>query len=502
MKISIWLLSMLVSLAGIAQADLSLKIKDDWYLTYGSNGLKVGDTMPGIQLKMVNVPTGKSRLADFKGKLVILDFWSTSCSVCIDDFPYMESLQKQFGDKIQIILTNPFETQEQIQQRFNGRYKGRIKIPDLPSIVANYSWQTWNELLRVSSLFKAFPCRSVPLHVWIDGKGIIRLIGGHENTYPDKIKDLLAGKEIDFIYGSTAPNIPNLSEDKKVSYYKVLGSLKHTPVSYGSFITPYNNELNGNINVIIDSITNTQSRYFINQDLLYLYEQALSGTWKIPSDVLYCALPFYNGGGGLAVFSKGVDTANYSSREELTGRRSTDKDLRKSEYCYEQVVPLDLPDKKKRQYMLEDLNRYFEQRLGTTVVVEKRKIPCYVLVRLAAEDKISSPAGSSDESGVSVLEKDGKKLKKFTAIDLLSVFQLTIPANPELQSFLLQKKRSNNLFLLMNGTGWMEDKKVSLTLPIETLKTMDELNVALHSFGLGIVEQEREIEVMVIKQVK
>src|SRR5688572_7574854 len=75
-------------------------IKDEWFWKYGSKGLQVGNKMPDIPLGVViNNKTGKTRFSEFKGKLLILDFWDTYCSSCIEGFPKMVQLQKEFGDK-------------------------------------------------------------------------------------------------------------------------------------------------------------------------------------------------------------------------------------------------------------------------------------------------------------------------------------------------------------------------------------------------------------------
>lgn len=41
---------------------------------------------------------------DFKGKVLILDFWATYCPPCIEEIPHLNALQEQYGaDNLQII---------------------------------------------------------------------------------------------------------------------------------------------------------------------------------------------------------------------------------------------------------------------------------------------------------------------------------------------------------------------------------------------------------------
>ena len=53
--------------------------------------------MPNISLSdagdVVYNKTGKTRFADFKNKLIILDFWIINCVSCIAGFPKMDKLQ-------------------------------------------------------------------------------------------------------------------------------------------------------------------------------------------------------------------------------------------------------------------------------------------------------------------------------------------------------------------------------------------------------------------------
>src|SRR5437870_13502015 len=49
----------------------------------------------------------RAQLADYKGKVVVLDFYATWCEPCRAETPHLVNLQKQYGDKgLQVIGLN------------------------------------------------------------------------------------------------------------------------------------------------------------------------------------------------------------------------------------------------------------------------------------------------------------------------------------------------------------------------------------------------------------
>lgn len=74
-----------------------------------TNALERGSTqidMPAIPFKAVTLKGDTVMFPeDFKGKFVLLDFWSTSCPHCIDDIRniYRDLYKKYAGDKFEII---------------------------------------------------------------------------------------------------------------------------------------------------------------------------------------------------------------------------------------------------------------------------------------------------------------------------------------------------------------------------------------------------------------
>ncbi len=53
-------------------------------------------TLPGT--------SGEINLADYKGKVVYLDFWASWCSPCRDSFPWMNKMQAKYQEKGVVFL--------------------------------------------------------------------------------------------------------------------------------------------------------------------------------------------------------------------------------------------------------------------------------------------------------------------------------------------------------------------------------------------------------------
>lgn len=78
----------------------------------------------------------KAYVAQQKGKVVVVDVWSTSCLPCMREFPNLLKLKKEYGDRIVCVSLNvdyagikskPPTYYEPKVRRFLGRYPGECR---------------------------------------------------------------------------------------------------------------------------------------------------------------------------------------------------------------------------------------------------------------------------------------------------------------------------------------------------------------------------------------
>jgi len=144
--------------------------------------LTIGDTLPEVAFGTF-YPAGSKQIdpKDLAGKLTILDFWNVTCKSCIKGMPKMDSLQRHFGDRVQILLITK-DTKKQVDELFA---KIKMKRPNLPIVVDDSNYY-----------HKLFPHESDPLHVWVDGNRVIRAITNGGNATISNIQSILNGKAI------------------------------------------------------------------------------------------------------------------------------------------------------------------------------------------------------------------------------------------------------------------------------------------------------------------
>jgi len=84
---------------------LSLKLNDSSFKF--SNQVVIEDNLPAPDFTFPGLDGKMVRLADYRGKVVLVNIWATWCKPCVDEMPSMEKLYHKFkGENFEILAVS------------------------------------------------------------------------------------------------------------------------------------------------------------------------------------------------------------------------------------------------------------------------------------------------------------------------------------------------------------------------------------------------------------
>lgn len=87
---------------------------------------EIGKIAPEFELK--DLSGARVRLAEVRGKVVLLNFWAEWCGPCRAEMPFMESLYKAFKDKGLVVLAVSVDRSEKAVKAFVSDKKLTFKV--------------------------------------------------------------------------------------------------------------------------------------------------------------------------------------------------------------------------------------------------------------------------------------------------------------------------------------------------------------------------------------
>lgn len=318
--------------------------------------LNIGDTCPAICIDhIVNYQTQEINLSDLRGKLVLLDFGNINCTSCVEGLPVLDSLQRQFKDKIQIFWVTP-DASEQINKFLSKNAIGK-SIHSLP-IIANDS-----------ILSKYFVHYTFPHEVWITSKGIVGAFTSQYHVDANSITAILSNKPIrwavkrefkyDYSQSILTLNKENIfPRNKPENLYYSIFSRRMEGMEEGSKPTSV---YGGRYYEDSSSEKGIAKLHMINRSIFDLYTMPLTN-----SKAFVCQRS------NIILDVKNKDAILF---DEGKGDYVEDWGLNHY-YCYELSYPSDLPIDKRNEKVMSDLNYY----LNLNGRIETRDRICYEIV--------------------------------------------------------------------------------------------------------------------------
>jgi thiol-disulfide isomerase/thioredoxin len=405
--------------------------------------LKPGKQVPDLEfLAAYNYATGTPapvKIADLKGKLIILDFWGTFCEPCLEGFPKLDSMQKYFGDKIQICTVNS-QNKAVIDKFF--KVHTAVFIPSVPFITGD------------TLLSKMFPHTGVPFQVWISPEGKVLYLADGYNLTTRNINSALAGKEL------------GIREAAKNVYTETLFDEKWKDlVEYSSYLCRFKSGLH------IEGPVKGKGFSAIGT-IADLYLQAYDGL----TDHQYKLME----PGRLVLEVKDSDKYVTKAHGEAFVEWQ-EKNL----FGYQISVPDDAKINI-YQLMIQDLNRYFKVKSG----IQQRMVKCLVLIRTSQNDKLKTKGGIEKDSFYHVQ----KRAMPIGPIRYLTNKPFTIFADR-------LKTMSEHGFhqLFRDSTGYIGNVDIKMDGEVLDHLNMITFKKELNKYDLDLVERECFLDVLVLK---
>ncbi|MCF0055087.1 redoxin domain-containing protein [Dyadobacter sp. CY356] len=409
--------------------------------------LRIGEKVPQMAFPgALRYSSSSIKLSDFKGKVLILDFWATWCGPCVGMVGRMDSLEKRFSGRVQFLPVSSQTAQEVMlfRQKLTRRTGLRIESP---------------EVVGDSQLKNLFPYSEVPHYIWIDPDGIFRAQTG--------LGQITEGHLEAFLKNHSAP-LAEKKDENLLGYHTSNGSLLDF---FGSQNSPLG-ALEYFHSFFSGRIAGLQSAMSFRTPGPGRKNWRITFTNSVPLGMFKYAY-----GKGQQFLSAGEIILDVSDPSLLQGpgKEISYQDWQQQHtYCYELVVPPMLVDSAFSVFK-KDLSSLFPQYQAS---VEKRNLPVLALIRTSSENKLPAGSGTFQES------YDGFN------------YQLRHSTMEGFTTSLNGIYMTSSKLPIVNLTGITSAFDMDMEVKFSDLA---DLNQALSKFDLKIVQKLEVIEVLVIK---
>jgi|GEM_PF-1560367 len=423
---------------------------------------KLKEQVPDVSFTVTEAGVKTVRkLSNYKGKIVLLDFWGVNCLDCIAAMPKMLDFQQRYKDNLQIIIVTR-NTEEQISKLWK-------KLGLLPD---GMKWINAGKQLPFitndSVLQRIFPYKGLPTHVWIGKESEYVSMAYSTSTTEGNIQKLVKGHPVNWDQISGVELNADTLLDNPFLWLNDQ-NYQNRSIPYFSFIGPrieFGEGGYGPVKVIYDSATaKARGVSCMNKTIIELYKEAYRD--KLPFK------PFIPN--NRIVLEANDQSKYFAPRYDSNYYSWASRNL----FCYALKCPVKLVDSI-YPFMRKDLDRFF----NLTSKIEKRNIKCWVFKQINTEVNFVSKNGKARYE-----REKGRLLIRNSSIKNLTY---------AIEDLVREKYPDMPVIDVTDYTG-----NIDIDLPwsddLKTLSIID-FRKEMQKFGLDIVEEYFPIEMLVISE--
>lgn len=370
----------------------------------------IGDTMPEHLFSDVsNIPDNSVKISDYRGKWLVLDFWSASCVNCIASFPKMNELHQKFKGKAELLMVGVYRNKE-----VRNSHTGEQIIKSIYEYRRKRNKLTFPMAFDSTVMIK-FDLLALPMIMIVNPEG--KLVAKTISIDSTSLAELIEGKRpyLQYAYSAHEKN-PFTSYNYKVPLL-TNGSNGNggvdTTFIYRSILTDYDGRSMPYLRFYgwdDASTIKTRNRNYaeaLGVSLTYLFRLGNYGqlSWNYNDNTLS---------------RKSMDIVLQVKNDSLF---KNGKDGMKNLYSYSVKLPPRLAVAKNfRLTLLEDIKRCF----GLVSSIELRKTPIYKLV-VKDIKRVSRLKSKGGQQGIWVADnKGGFKIQNLPISSLLTSSGLSL----------------------------------------------------------------------------
>jgi peroxiredoxin len=123
-----------------------------------ATGNPTAETAPDFTVQ--DASDGVWSLSDFRGKPVVLNFWSSNCPPCMAEMPLFQEYWEKYGEEVQFMIVN-------LTDGYNDTFASAMKVVQ----EENYTFPVFFDTNVEGA--SAYSIYSIPMTFFIDENGVI-----------------------------------------------------------------------------------------------------------------------------------------------------------------------------------------------------------------------------------------------------------------------------------------------------------------------------------------